>query len=74
LLGEKGEVEEVARHTEITAGVPVRSRGGEGREKEGEADRWGRPVSGSKKRKKEGREVGCCGRGSWAGGPAGLKR
>jgi hypothetical protein len=38
---------------------------------EGETDGWGQPVSGRKKKKKEGGEADYCVRGSWAGGPKG---
>jgi hypothetical protein len=57
--------------------VPVGASSNRGRKRgaweEGESDGWGRPVSGTKKKRKGGGEVGRCGERSWAGGPAGLK-
>jgi hypothetical protein len=45
----------------------------EGAWEEGESDRWGRPVSSTKKKRKVGGEVGRCEERSWAGGAAGVK-
>jgi hypothetical protein len=64
-------VEEAARCGEDCGWRAARQRKGEGRGMEGGDDRWGQPIRGIKKRRKGGGEVGCRGRGSWAGGPAG---
>jgi hypothetical protein len=54
---------------EFTAARAEQRKGG-GHGKEGGSDGWGRPVSGTEKKRKGGGELGCCGRGMlgrWAG-------
>jgi hypothetical protein len=57
--------------------VPVGAGSNRGRKRgaweDGESDRWGRPVSSTKKKRKGGGEVGHCEERSWAGGAAGVK-